>query len=151
MSIRKWRFTSVAVCAFIGAVCLAPAAKADERDKKTIITFSGSVEIPGMVLPAGTYVFKLMDSASSRNIVEIFNAEESHLYATILAIPDERQNPSDKTVITFEERAGRSPEAIHEWFYPGDLTGQEFVYTKTRAIRTAEQTNQSVLEPYVVE
>ena len=37
-------------------------AYADEWDQKTIFTFSAPVEIPGQVLGAGTYVFKLADS-----------------------------------------------------------------------------------------
>jgi hypothetical protein len=34
-------------------------AHADELDQTTILTFSQPVEIPGQVLPAGTYVLKL--------------------------------------------------------------------------------------------
>ncbi len=73
--------------AFVGAIFL-PQAKADEWDKKTIVTFSAPVELPGVVLPPGTYVFKLADSASDRNIVQVFNKNESHVFATVLAVPD---------------------------------------------------------------
>jgi hypothetical protein len=57
---------------------LTTAANADEWNEKTVVTFSGPVEIPGVhlagmgVLPAGTYVFKLLDSDSDRHIVQIF-------------------------------------------------------------------------------
>ena len=124
---------------------IAPAAKADEWNKKTIMTFSGPVEIPGQVLAPGTYVFKLLDSQSDRNIVQIFNKDENHLYATILAIPDYRLKPADKPVITFEERKAGSPEAIRAWFYPGDSYGQEFVYPKNKAVELAKKTTQHVL------
>jgi hypothetical protein len=117
---------------------------ADEWDKKTIVTFNQPVEIPGKVLPAGSYVFKLADSQSDRHIVQIFSADEKHIYATILAIPDERLQPADKTIITFEERVKGAPEAIKTWFYPGDNTGIQFVYHKQRAIQLAKNTNQSV-------
>ena len=117
---------------------------ADESDKKTIINFNQPVEIPGMVLPAGSYVFKLADSVSDRHTVQIFSADEKHIYATILAIPDERLQPSDKTIITFEERVQGAPEAIKTWFYPGDNTGSQFVYHKQRAIQLAKNTNESV-------
>ncbi|HTA68434.1 MAG TPA: hypothetical protein VK776_09155 [Bryobacteraceae bacterium] len=60
--------------AALGAVV--PRATADEWDQKTVFTFSGPVEIPGQVLPAGTYVFKLADSPSNRNIVQIFSKDE---------------------------------------------------------------------------
>jgi len=124
---------------------LNPTAKADEWNKKTVLTFNEPVEIPGQVLGAGTYVFKLLDSNANRDIVQIVNKNENHLYATILAIPDYRLTRTGKTVITFEERAAGSPEAIRAWFYPGDNYGQEFVYPRTRAVELAKQTNQHVL------
>src|SRR5690242_6885489 len=84
--------TTVFCVALLGAAVAAPAL-ADEWNRKTTVTFSAPVEIPGVhlkgwgVLPAGTYVFKIMDSLSDRHIVQIFNADETTLYATILAIP----------------------------------------------------------------
>lgn len=120
-------------------------AKADESNKLTIFTFSQPVELPGnKVLPAGTYAFKLMDSAGDRNIVQVFNKDMTKLYATILTIPDYRPQPHDKTIIKFSEAAPGGPEAIKEWFYPGDLFGQEFVYPKSRATEIARASNQSV-------
>jgi hypothetical protein len=86
-----------------------------------------------------------MDSSSDRNIVQIFNSDQSKLFATILAIPDYRENPTGKTVINFEERPKGSPEAIESWFYPGDNFGQEFVYPKSRATELAKATNHQVL------
>ena len=126
-------------------IALAPRAVADESNKKTIVTFSAPVEVPGRVLPAGTYVFKLLDSTSNRNIVQIFDKDEKQLYGTILAIPDYRLKPTDKPVIRFEERPSGSPEAIKAWFYPGDLYGQQFVYPHDRAVELAKRTNQNVL------
>jgi hypothetical protein len=117
-------------------------------NKRTTVTFSGPVEIPGagaQVLPAGTYVFRLLDSQSDRHIVQIFNEDESHVYATILAIPNYRLQATDKTVMTFAERAAGEPQAIRAWFYPGDNSGQEFVYPKKRAVELAKITNQPVL------
>ena len=139
------------VCAFsLTVLCtmFSSTASAQTWDKRTLVTFSGPVEIPGagaQVLPAGTYVFRLLDSQSNRNIVQIFNQDESHLYATILAIPNYRLQATDKTVMTFAERAAGDPQAIRAWFYPGDNSGQEFVYPKKRAVELAKITNQPVL------
>jgi hypothetical protein len=123
---------------------LMPMAKADEWDQKTIFTFSGPVEIPGQVLPAGTYVFKLADSSSDRNIVQVFNRDENHLYGTFLAIPDYRLIPKGKPIITFEERAAGSPEAVKAWFYPGQNYGHDFVYPKPKAVALAKANNTPV-------
>jgi hypothetical protein len=124
---------------------LIPSLSADEHDKKTTITFSAPVEVPGKALPAGTYVFKLLDSTANRNIVQIFDKDEKTLYATILAIPDYRLQPSDKPVIQFEERPAGSPPAIKAFFYPGDTYGQQFVYPHKRAVELAKRTHQNVL------
>jgi hypothetical protein len=76
---------------FLGGMI--PRATADESDQKTIFTFSGPVEIPGQVLEAGTYVFKLADSESDRDLVQVYNKDETHLYGTFLAIADQRLRP----------------------------------------------------------
>jgi len=136
--------------AFLGAA-FSPSAKADEHDKTTTITFSAPVEIPpvyitGMrVLPAGTYVFKLVESSSDRHIVQIFNKDQSQIYATILAIPNYRLKATDKTVMTFNEGVRGKPEAIRAWFYPGANWGEEFVYPKAKAVELAQVTNTPVL------
>jgi hypothetical protein len=142
--------TAVSCMALMGAI-LAPSAKADDWNRKTTITFSGPVEIPGVhltgwaVLPAGTYVFKILDSLSDRHIVQIFNQDETMIYATILAIPNYRLKATDKTVMTFTERPAGEPEALRAWFYPGRNWGEEFVYPKARAMTLAKAANTPVL------
>ena len=136
--------------AAMGAIFL-PGARADDWNRKTVMTFSGPVEIPGVhltgwgVLPAGTYVFKILDSSSDRHIVQIFNKAETMIYATILAIPNYRLKATDKTVVTFRERPAGQPEALRAWFYPGRNWGEEFVYPKAKAIEIAKATNTPVL------
>jgi len=147
-------------CLALMASAFAADAKAGEWDNKTKVTFNAPVEIPGVgaqVLPAGTYIFKLLDSPSDRHIVQILNERQDRVFSTILAIPNYRLKATDKTVITFRERASGQPEALRAWFYPGRRWGQEFVYPKARAIELAKQTNQPVLAmptelaPYLVE
>jgi hypothetical protein len=119
----------------------ASSARADEWNKKTVLTFSQPFEIPGMVLPAGTYVFELADTMADRHIVRIFNADRSEVIATFMTIPDYRLTPTDQTVIKFTEVPAGSPEAIRAWFYPGNTIGQEFVYPKHRATELARSSH----------
>src|SRR5580704_8752707 len=143
----KMRFTK-AVPAVLGiallAAALAPRVTADSYDHMTTVTFSGPVEIPpvyitGMkVLPAETYVFKLVNSSNDRHIVQIFNQDQSKIYATILAIANYRLTPKDKTVITFNEGIAGQPEALRAWFSPGSNWGEEFVYPKDKAVQLAQ-------------
>ena len=143
MSVLRAVTASVFCLGLLGVV-FAPPAKADDWNRKTKITFSGPVEIPGVhlagwgVLPAGTYVFRILDSQSDRHIVQIFNADETAIYATILAVPNYRLRATDKTVITFRERPAGEPEALRAWFYPGRNWGEEFVYPKAKADRAGQ-------------
>jgi len=144
----RFRVVAMIFCLALVALAFPAGAQADEWNKITKVTFSAPFEIPGVgaqILPAGTYVFKLLDSLSDRHIVQILNERQDHVYSTILAIPNFRLQSTDKTVMTFKERAAGEPEAIRAWFYPGNRWGQEFVYPKKRAIELAKLTNQPVL------
>jgi hypothetical protein len=103
-------------------------AKADITDKKTVVNFSESIQIPGQVLPAGTYVFKLAGLTTDRNVVQIWNADQTQLLATLRTIPAERVNAPERSIFAFHLRPGDLPQALHLWVYPGDNFGQEFVY-----------------------
>jgi len=129
----------------VGVLLAVLPATAGQWDKLTTVTFSAPVELPNIVLQPGTYVFRLLDVPGDRHVVQVFNAEETHLYTTILAIPNYRLTPSDKTVMPFKERAPGSPLAMHAWFYPGDNFGQEFVYPKARAAEIAQAVKAPVL------
>ena len=143
-----FRVVAMIFCLSLVALTFLPSAKADQWNNKTVVTFDAPVEVPGVgaqILPAGTYVFKLVNLDAHRHIVQISNQAEYHVYTTILAIPNLRLKVTDKTVMTFRERAAGQPEAIRAWFYPGHLWGEEFVYPKFRAVELAKITNQPVL------
>lgn len=140
--------TMIAPAVAMGVVALGlavPSVFADQWNQLTKVTFNQPVEIPGQVLPAGTYWFKLLDSSSDRDIVQIYNSNQSKQVALVMAIPDYRTRPTGKTVLTFKERASDAPQAVKAWFYPGQNFGQEFVYPKTRATQLAKINNEPVL------
>lgn len=141
------KLITVAFCSVL--LLAAIPASADEWNKKTTITFGQPVEVPGMVLPAGTYVFKLADSVSDRHIVLVYNADETKLLKIILAIDNYRLIPKEKTVLTFSERRKDAPMALRAWFSPGDDWGQEFVYPKARAQGIAQEAREPVLSAEV--
>jgi hypothetical protein len=136
--------TKMILLAGLTALALLPGAKADAWNQKTVVKFGDAVEIPGQILPAGTYVFKLAESHSNRHIVQVFNKDENHLFGTFLAIPSHRRHASEKTIINFEERAAGSPQAVKAWFYPNRNYGHEFVYPKTEALALAKANNTPV-------
>jgi hypothetical protein len=144
---KRIAFT-IASVGLLAVAALAPNARADEWNKKTIITVNETIQVPNKVLPPGTYVMKLLDSPSNRHIVQIFDKDEQHLETTILAIPNYRLEPTGKTQLQFWETPPGQPKALRAWFYPGDNFGQEFAYPKTEAVQIASTTHQQVPTTY---
>lgn len=138
---KRLSVLSIVTCLGFVAVGVIPALQADPVKHATTVTFGAPTEIPGMVLSPGTYVMKVPDPYTHRDMVGFYNPDESHLYKLVRTIPAYRLNVTDKTSITFEERANGAPEAIHKWFYPDDHWGYEFVYSKAEALpQVAEAT-----------
>src|SRR3981081_2276445 len=121
------------------------AAHADESDQATTITFSQPIQIPGQVLPAGTYLFKLADSNSNQKIVQIFNADRTALYATLQTIATERQEPTGHTVVALAKQGAGQPDALLKWFYPGRETGNEFLYPTQKEKELAQDRQQTIV------
>lgn len=138
-SIRLIALTSLAA-----AVSLAPMAKADEWNKRTVLTVNEAIQLPTVVLQPGTYTFKLLDSQSDRHIVQVFDKDGMHLITTILAIPNYRLQPTGKSEFSFWEVPAGQPAAMRAWFYPGDNFGQEFAYPKNMSTQIAASVKMAV-------
>jgi hypothetical protein len=118
-------FSGILGLMLFGAIFFVPKAQADEEDMKTIMTVNEPIQVPGKVLPAGTYVLKLLNP-NDRTLVAIYNADDTHLITTVQGIPDSRTGYSGK--IFQLENQSEGPEALKAWFYPGYNSGVEFVY-----------------------
>jgi hypothetical protein len=123
-------------------------AQADEirSDQATKLTFNQSVQIPGSVLPAGTYLFMRAGNVSGDgNIIRIFNSDRTKLYATLLTISTLRANRIDKTELIFAERGATQPKAILAWYFPGRDDGHEFVYPRQEEKELARARQENVV------
>ena len=103
------------------------AAHADESLETTKVTFNAPVQIPGQVLPAGTYLLQRADS-NNPNLIQIFNADRTALIATVQTVSAERLDPADDTLITLAEPETGNSDVVVKWFYPGNTIGHEFIY-----------------------
>jgi len=142
MNTKKVFITLGLLLAFI---MMLPSARASERDQATAITFNQSVQIPGHVLPAGTYWFVVSGANTSRNIVQIFNSDRSMLLATVLTINTESLTTTDKSAITFAEREPMQPQTILSWFYPGHTPGHQFVYSNMEQQELAQVKHYTIM------
>lgn len=114
-------------------------------DRSTIVTISAPVSVPGVVLPAGEYLFRLADSNTNRNIVQIYDKDRSKLFATLMAIPAQRNEARGDSVVTFSETPSSQPPALRFWYFAGEKGGNEFAYPKDQAIAIARMTHESVM------
>jgi hypothetical protein len=124
------------------------AAHADEFDQATTISFSEPIQIPGQVLPAGTYLFKLANRDSDLNTVQVFNADRTVLYATLETIGTGRQEATGDVVVALAEPGAGQPDALLKWFYPGRETGHEFVYPSQKEKELAQDKQQTIVANY---
>lgn len=135
----------IIVAAMLGFLATLPVARASEQDQASKVTFNRAIQIPGQVLPAGTYWFVLVETTTSPSIVQIFNSDRSNVLASVLTINAERSNPTDETAITFANRGLIKPESTVTWFYPGLSTGHEFVYSYAEATELAQVKHYTVM------
>src|SRR5579863_8499012 len=126
----------VVLGAFIGIAMLgiAPVARGGEADQATQLVLSQPVQIPKRsVLPAGTYWFVLVDSSiGESNMVRIYNANRTHIIATLETITTNRPEANGKTELVFAEQTQGRPLALLKWFYPDRTDGHEFIYSRRR-------------------
>jgi hypothetical protein len=134
----------LAAFAIASVLFLEVAAHADEADQSTKITFDKPIQIPGQVLPAGTYLFKLAD-ANDLNLVRVFNADGTRVYATLETISTQRPQATDATAVTMAEQGAGKPEALVNWFYPGNTIGHEFMYSNHEEQQLAQDRQQTIL------
>ena len=120
------------------------AAHADVLDQATKISFSEPIQIPGQILPAGTYWFRVVDSNSDQNLVQVFGADQTVLYATLETVPTQRREPTGFTTVSLAEQGSGKPVVLLKWFYPGNLTGHEFVYSQQQEKELAQDMQRTI-------
>ncbi|HKT24215.1 MAG TPA: hypothetical protein VJR04_06400 [Terriglobales bacterium] len=134
----------LASCLVLFFAVFAAPARADQRNQATKVTFSAPVEVPGTVLPAGSYLFTVMPDDPDHSIVQIWSADHQKFFTTVMTVPNYRRTPTGQPVVLFDRSQPGTPVAVQAWFYPGDVYGHDFVYSKSRATDLAKETGQAV-------
>jgi len=140
---RVMTIATATVLTLLVALTLNVGAQQPDTRDRTIMTFSSAVELPGMRLEPGTYVFRLADTAS-RNVIQVLDQEEKNQLGQWLFVPAERPEVTGDTVVTFRETSAASTPAVQFWYYPGEKIGKEFIYPKDQALRIAQRTGATI-------
>ena len=129
----------------LALLSMLPVTQANAGTEATKLSFAKAVQVPGRVLPAGTYWFVLEDSFGNSNIIRVFNSDRSMLYATLFTISAKRAKSTDDTAITFADRGAMQPETLVSWFYPGHTDGHEFLYSQPEQHELAQLQHRTVM------
>ena len=121
-----------------------------DTNDKTRMTFTAAVEMPGVTLQPGTYVFRLADSPS-RNVVQVLDEGEKNILGQWTFVQADRPRVTEETVVMFKETREGSTPAVQFWYFPGEKIGKEFIYPKDQAERIAARTGVKVRSDGVVE
>ncbi len=138
------RLTSLIAVSAV-ALCFSLPAHADESNKLTVVTFSKSVQLPGVTLPAGRYRFELADVVESRRVLKVQSEDGKKQLAMLLTVPNELRDIPKDPVVLFRETAEGQPEAVRSYNYPGERTGYELIYSHAEAMVIAHRTHTAVL------
>ena len=143
----------IGLCSLVLCLLVAPKTKANEQDSKAVVTFTVPVEVPGVgaqSLPAGTYLFKALESSQDRDIIQISNPDGTHVFATFLGVPNSRLKAPDLITVMFTDLPAADPQALKAWYCPVRAWGDQIVYEKSRATQLAKETNEPVLSTSVI-
>jgi hypothetical protein len=144
---KRLMTSALAVAAMFTTLSAVPArAQGGPMDARTEFTFSRPVELPGVTLPPGTYIFRFADATTGRKVMQVLAKDASNkTYGLFLTITAQRPKPSDEAELRFLETPAGTPAAVKTWWYPGNSSGREFIYPKSQARRLAKATNTTVL------
>ncbi len=129
----------------LGVTLFASVAQAQPEDKRTYFTFSGPVALPGVTLPAGRYVFRIVDTTTSRKVIQVLSDDEKKPFSMANTIPDQRRDPVKDATVSFYETPRGTPAAVKSWWYPGESIGYQFIYPRAQAKQIAQNTGKAVL------
>jgi hypothetical protein len=127
MTTRKWLHVAFGVV-ILGLLSTASTGAIWNAKRTTYFTFNRAVEIPGMSLPAGTYVFELADP-NTLNLVRILSRDRHRVYLTAFTKFVARPNTGNMdSALAFGESSAGKPPAIKVWYPQDETTGRQFIY-----------------------
>ena len=95
----------------------------------TYLTFSAPFALPGVSLPAGTYIFELPLCDAAVDLVRVKSRDGTQVYVTaytrIVGRPAHLR--SDRQILFNEVPSGMAPQ-VKAWYPDGQSIGHEFLY-----------------------
>jgi len=127
MCIRKSWLRVVGAAALVALIAVS--AYAFNSDNTNFLTFSTPIGLPGVTLPAGTYLFRT-PSDLDPNIVQVLNRFGTKSYYMGVTRPVQRPRPGTALLVTVGEAAAGQARPIQAWFPIGERDGHSFIYER---------------------
>jgi hypothetical protein len=89
-----------------------------------LMSFAAPIEIPGVGLPAGSYLFRFI----TPSVVQVTSRDRSMVYGMFLTTPASRHDDRGDQEMTFERQGNGTPARIEGWFFQDSLNGVAPVY-----------------------
>jgi len=132
LTMQRTLYISLLLVVVMSSTVWPSGSNADDWSRMTTAIFNHAVQIPGKVLPAGIYVFKLADISGERNLVQVWNADQTELVATVMGFPEYLDTPPPTDLFIFEEQGERLPPLLKSWFQIGNRNGERFIYPREK-------------------
>lgn len=113
-------FSAVLALVFIGS-----AVRADEFDEAMKLTFRQPVQVPGQVLPAGSYWFVRVGHGAETNVLTVYDSDRTKTITTLNTGTMEVVKPSGYVTVKMADRSPKPPSLLGV-VYPGRAEGHAF-------------------------
>lgn len=121
----KRNFVWLAAAVAIG-VGVAHHVQAQSAERTTVLTFSQPVQLPGVSLGSGAYIFEV---AAAPDVVRVMNRNRTIVYYMgFTSRIDRPAGLKTSAPVTLEESAGGVAPRVHAWWPSGESTGHQFNY-----------------------
>jgi hypothetical protein len=119
---RTYRISCAVLCLVTSLLCVGPAG----AQTSSGANFSGPVQLPDVLLPAGSYTFRLMRDGSR---VEVSDAKR-HVVTAVRVVPITRSAAGE--VVVMRPAVGTAAPEISALYAGGGRSGVEFLYSRAR-------------------
>ena len=97
--------------------------------RTTYFTFSDTVQMPGVALPAGTYIFEVVNPDTGSDVVRVLSRDRKTVYLTKFTRGIYRAQRGDlKASVTLGETPAGTPPPVKAWYPQSETRGREFIY-----------------------
>jgi hypothetical protein len=128
MFTRTLKIAAVGGVLLLGLAASASSHGWGQSSHRDLITFSGTVALPGLILPAGTYRFEVPDVAMSNGLVSVSSHDGRKVYLTQFTRIIDRPAGRDSLNVTLGETAPGTAPQVKAWFPIGEDSGRQFIY-----------------------